>query len=82
LAVPPVIPVTVPDASTVAILVLELVHTPPASPPEVDKNVVNPKPTVNEPVILPASGNGVIVMTAFPLIGAVHVVDVLVAKTV
>jgi hypothetical protein len=80
--VPPDIPDTTPDVPTVAILVFELLHTPPASPPEIERFVVAPNATVAVPVILPASGKEVMETTALPVIAAVQDVVVLVAKTV
>jgi hypothetical protein len=62
--------------------VLELLQTPPASPPEIDRVVVAPKATVAVPVIVPAAGTVRIVTTALPVIAAVQDVVAFVAKTV
>ena len=56
-------PVTTPDAVTVAIAVLLLLHTPPAAASE--KAVVDPEQMEDDPlVIVPAAGNGFTVTDA------------------
>ena len=58
--VPDVIPFTIPEVLTVATTVFVLLHTPPevASANAVDEPAV----TVAVPVIVPAAGNGLIVI--------------------
>ena len=56
---PAVTPVTTPEPETVA-LVLLLLHTPPAAPS--DRLMDKPTHTLDGPVIVPASGNGFIVI--------------------
>ena len=55
------IPVTIPEASTVAIAVLLLLHTPPAV--AFDKVIVEPAQTLLFPVIEATIGNGSMVIT-------------------
>ena len=64
LAVPVVMPVTSPVLSTVAIAVLLLVQVPAPKLPASDRVVMLPAHTVIEPLIVPASGNGLTVTVA------------------
>ena len=59
-----VIPVTSPVLSTVAIVVLLLVHVPTPKLPASDSVVMLPAQTVVEPLTVPASGNGLTVTVA------------------
>ena len=60
--VPAVIPVTIPVGPTLAFPVVEL-HTPPGSPVALLNAVVKVGHTVNDPVISPGTGDGLIVTT-------------------
>ena len=59
--VPAATPFTEPEALTVAAAVLVLLHTPPVVPSLND--VVEPAHTVAAPLIEPADGNGLTVIT-------------------
>ena len=64
-AMPCAIPVTTPEAFTVAIAVASLLHTPPVAPAV--KVITDPTQTVAAPGIAPALGSGLIVTTAVAL---------------